>query len=206
MNQDCRFGFLPAPALAVFVIFSLLHGFATLFHPWKKRVHLDTVLVAQPSRLRVPAASRCEDLLLCWIHAAGRRLNSQARTPALRFHHGNAKDSVKMHPEETCWKNFSRQTASVDLKCNYRHCPISMPVVDIIFAASKKWSHWWRLDGGGDSTVVATRRWWRPNSVRNPVPRSCPGILFRTQGHGLTSEGSQPAGLDIWLCQFHQKQ
>jgi len=31
---------------------------------------LDTVLVAQPSRLRVPAASRCEAESLDWIRAA----------------------------------------------------------------------------------------------------------------------------------------
>jgi hypothetical protein len=67
-------------------------------HGGARGAHLDTVLVAQPSRLRVPAASRCEDLLLGWIHAAGRRLNSQARTPAVQFHHHNAKDSVKMRP------------------------------------------------------------------------------------------------------------
>jgi hypothetical protein len=61
-----------------------------------------------------------------------------------------------------------------------------MPVVDIVFAAREKWGHWRRLDGGG-------------GQIR-------PGIMSRTQGHGLTSDGSQPAGFDILLCQFHQKQ
>jgi hypothetical protein len=73
--------------------------------------------------------------------------------------------------EETRWKNFARQTASLDLKCNYRHCSISMPVVDTIFTAPEKWSHWRQLDGGG-------------GQVR-------PGIMSRTHGHDLTSGGSQ---------------
>ena len=44
-----------------------------------------TALVAQPSRLQVSAASRCEDSPLVRVRAAGHRPNPQARTPALRF-------------------------------------------------------------------------------------------------------------------------
>ena len=53
--------------------------------------------------------------------------------------------------EETCWKNFARQTAPLALKCTYRHCPISMPVGDIFYAillTPEKWAHWRWLIGG----------------------------------------------------------
>jgi len=59
----------------------------------------NTVLVAQPSP---PAGSRSVSLrgsAFGLDHAAGRRLNPQAGTPALRFDHGNGKDSDKMRPD-----------------------------------------------------------------------------------------------------------
>ena len=62
--------------------------------------------------------------------------------------------------DETRWKNFARQTAPLDLKCNYRHCRVSMPVVDAIFCTRKM------------ESLAATRRWWWPNPARNPVPET----------------------------------
>jgi hypothetical protein len=76
--------------------------------------------------------------------------------------------------EEICSKNFPRQTDLLDIKSNYRHCSISMPVVDTIFTAPEKWTHWRRLDGGGGGQIR-------------------PGILFWKQGHGSTAETSPPA-------------
>jgi hypothetical protein len=90
--------------------------------------------------------------------------------------------------EETCRKNFPRQTDLLAIKCNYRHCSISMPVVDTIFAAPEKWAHWRRLDGGG-------------GQIRQ---ESCPGNKVMAQ----RPEGSQAAVLEgkgISLFQFHQK-
>jgi hypothetical protein len=36
--------------------------------------------------------------------------------------------------EEFRWKNFARQTGSLDIKYKYRHCSISMPVFDSLDA------------------------------------------------------------------------
>jgi hypothetical protein len=51
--------------------------------------------------------------------------------------------------EETCWKNFSRQTDLLAIKFSYRHCPISMPVTDTILLHQKN-----GLIGGGSTVVV----------------------------------------------------
>ena len=63
-----------------------------------------------------------------------------------------------------------------------------MPVVDIFYAilpTPEKWAHWRRFNGGGRGQIR-------------------PGVLSWKQGLAQRSEGSQPAGLDILLCQFHQ--
>jgi hypothetical protein len=44
-----------------------------------------------------------------------------------------AKDGAKMRPKRSRRKKFARQTERMSVKFNYRHCPISMPVVVILF-------------------------------------------------------------------------
>ncbi len=67
--------------------------------------------------------------------------------------------------EATCGENFAGQTASLDLKCNCRHCSMSMPAVDTIFSASNKWGRGRWLDGGGGQI--------RPGILsRDPVPET----------------------------------
>ena len=61
--------------------------------------------------------------------------------------------------EESRRKEFARQTEPLAIECKYRHCPISMPVVDTFLPYQKNGVI------GGDSTVA----------VAKFVPESCPG-------------------------------
>jgi hypothetical protein len=63
-----------------------------------KRVHLDAVLVAQPSRLRVPAASRCEDPVVVFDLRGGTPPELAGEDACGTISPDDGKDSVKMHP------------------------------------------------------------------------------------------------------------
>jgi hypothetical protein len=98
-------------------------------------------------------------------------------------------------PDEgrTCWKNFSRQTDRLVIKFNYRHCSISMPVVEYfvaIFADTRKMGPLAALNGGSGGSGGSGSSGGGDN-----CGQIWPGILSWKQGRGSTARGIPTGGI-----------
>jgi hypothetical protein len=84
---------------------------STMLNP-TRGVHLATVFVTQPSPASSCRSVSLRGLTTGWMHAAGRRPNSPARTPALRFRRTISRTVSRCTPTRLPLRFATRRIAS----------------------------------------------------------------------------------------------